>query len=306
MRSEIRKDYIQDKYVIIAPKRGKRRHEYSVPPVTLPRECIFCPENIKRDEIIKLIHGTHKPWDIAVLKNIFPALSSDNPKAYGRQEIIVDTPEHNKQLEQMPAHHIASLLKLYAERTKALLEDKKIQYVLIFKNNGGVAGASIVHSHSQIFATDFIPPQLRDKSEKMLAYRLRHGNCVYCDVIRKERKGPRFVAEIGGIIAFTPYASMHNYEIWILPTRHVDNMTQLNDKERSSWATLLKKILPAINELGLPYNYYFHEVVYDTDQHLYMKITPRGSVWAGVEIGSGIIINPVSPEDAAKYYRKEF
>ena len=99
---------------------------------------------------------------------------------------------------------------------------------------------------------------------------------------------------------------MHNYEIWILPKRHLDNITQLNYNEKKSWAFALKKILQAIGELNLPYNYYFHQVINDNDQHLYMKITPRGSVWAGVEIGSGIIINPISPEKAAKFYRKNF
>ena len=78
----------------------------------------------------------------------------------------------------------------------------------------------------------------------------------------------------------------------------------LNKEERHSWAKILKKILGKINKLGLPYNFYFHQTIFDEDQHLYMKIVPRGSVWAGVEVGSGIVINPVSPEQAAEYYRQ--
>ncbi len=306
MRPELRKDYIQEKYVVIAPRRGRRRHEYPVCAPTPPTECIFCPANIKRDEVIELVRNTHKPWDMAVLKNKFPAVSLDNPRAYGEQTLVIETPNHAKQLEEMPTRHIARLLEIYADRTRRLKRNKKIQYILIFKNNGGSAGASIVHAHSQIFATAFIPPHLADKSEKTLEYRLRYGTCAYCDVIRKERGGPRLVTERGGVIAFTPYASMHNYEIWILPTRHIDNVTELNPHERMSWASVLKKALAAISKLGLPYNYYFHEAVFDEQQHLYMKITPRGSVWAGVEIGSGVIINPIAPEEAATYYRSNF
>ena len=122
-------------------------------------------------------------------------------------------------------------------------------------------------------------------------------------MIVKERKGSRLVFEDAQVMAFTPYASMHNYELWILPKRHLDNVTLLNDAERFSWAKILKRVLRKIAALGLPYNFYFHQVIHDEDQHLYMKITPRGSIWAGVEIGSGLIINPISPEDAAKYYR---
>ena len=108
------------------------------------------------------------------------------------------------------------------------------------------------------------------------------------------------------VIAFTPYASIHNYELWILPKRHLDNITALSAKERARWAKVMERALKAIGELGLSYNYYFHQVIYDRDQHFYMKITPRRGVWAGVEIGSGIIINPTPPEDAAAFYRKFF
>lgn len=305
MRSEIRKDYIQDKYVIIAPRRAERK--FTVPKITPETKttCFFCPRNIKKEEVIEYL-GSPKSWQMVVLKNKFPAVSIDNEQAYGVQEIVVETPNPTQQLEELPVNDIVKLLEIFATRTKAIVKNKRIKYVLIFKNNGGHAGASVAHSHSQIFATAFIPPQLRDKSQKVLEYRLRRGTCVYCNVIDSERTGPRLVFEKDGVIAFTPYASMHNYELWILPTRHIDNVTQLNDTERNAWAEILKTSLLAITKLGLPYNFYFHEVVFDEDQHLYMKITPRGSVWAGVEIGSGIIINPISPEDAAEYYRSEF
>ncbi len=96
---------------------------------------------------------------------------------------------------------------------------------------------------------------------------------------------------------------MHNYEIWLMPKRHLDNVTHLSGVERHSFAAMLKKVLLKIHALDLPYNYYFHQVIHDEDQHLYLKVVPRGSIWAGVEIGSGVIINPISPEKAAAFYR---
>lgn len=248
--------------------------------------------------------GSLKKWEILVLKNPFPAVSLDNPKAYGIQEVIIETPDHIKELEDLSLDHIVKILEIYAKRTKIISKNKKIEYILIFKNDGGRAGASLQHSHSQIFATDFLPPHLFDKSQKVQEYKLKYGTCVYCDVIKKERKSPRFVWEDENVIAFTPYASMYNYEIWILPKRHLDNIICLNQAEKKSLARILKRVLEKIGELGLPYNYYFHQVIHDENQHLYMKIVPRGSTWAGVEIGSGIIINPISPEEAAKFYRK--
>lgn len=308
MRPEIRKDYIQDKYVIIAPKRAQRPHDLQKPATKLkteiPTSCVFCPQNINK---VKPVYkkGSDHSWLTYVVKNIFPAVSLDNSQAYGTQEVIIETPDHTKHLDDLPERHIASLLHTYAERTRALEKISGIDYILIFKNNGGAAGASLTHSHSQIFATRFVPPQLMDKSRKVFEYKLFHGSCVYCDTIAKESQGPRFVYQDKYVIAFTPYASLHNYEIWIIPLRHVDNITKLTHVEHHSFAKILKRILQKITRLNLPYNYYFHQLVNDTDQHLYLKIVPRGSVWAGVEIGSGLVINAIAPEDAAKYYRGE-
>ena len=238
------------------------------------------------------------------MANKFPAVTTNNPKAYGRQEVVVETPDHQKEIEDLSIERIAKIFEIYAQRTKAISKDKKIDYLLIFKNNGGAAGASLQHAHSQIFASEFLPPHLKDKSQRVQAYKLKHGACVYCDVVKKEGRGPRLISQDKNMIAFCPYAPMHNYEVWIMPKRHLDNITMLTQNERLSFAKLLKKILKKINKLNLPYNYYFHQVINDEDQHLYLKITPRGSVWAGVEIGSGLIINPVSPEEAARFYRK--
>lgn len=309
MKPEIRKDYIQEKYVIIAPKRGKRPHDVERPERIKPiikKECIFCPGQInKAGKSILTVRSSNRRelWAIKVIKNKFPAVSIDNNKAYGHQEVVIETPDHIKEIEDLSLSQITELFKVYAHRTKVISRDKKIEYILIFKNNGGTAGASLQHAHSQIFATQFLPPHLKDKSQKSQAYKLENGSCVYCDVIKKEKTGPRLVFEDKNIIAFCPWAPMHNHEIWIMPKRHIDNITMLNQGEQKSFAIALKKILKKINQLDLPYNYYFHQVINDKDQHLYLKITPRGSVWAGVEIGSGLIINPVSPEQSAKYYR---
>lgn len=309
-KSEIRKDYIQDKYVIIAPKRTKRPSDIERPERIQPsveKECVFCPENIKKaGRLIFSSRANEKgePWSVAVIKNKFPSVSINNPKAYGTQEVIIETPDHIKEVEELAIEHMIKIFDAYSQRTKEISKNKKINYILIFKNNGGRAGASLQHAHSQIFATQFLPPHLADKEQKVKEYTSRHGRCPYCDVIKKEEKGPRLVWSNEHIIVFCPWAPMHNYEVWIMPRRHVDNVTLLSLEEKKSFAIALKKMLGKITDLSLPYNYYFHQVVNDPDQHLYLKVTPRGSVWAGVEIGSGLIINPVSPEEAARYFKK--
>jgi len=306
-KSELRKDYIQDKYVIIAPRRGKRPHDVEVPQKINayddPKKSVFHPDNVKNKKATLTV-GREGKWRIKIIPNDFPAVTLGNEKAYGMQEVVIETPDPNLQLEDLPEKHIAELLEAYAKRTEEIQKTENIQYIIIFKNDGGKAGASIHHAHSQIFATDFIPPHLMDKSHKQLAYILNNGRCVYCDIAHKEMRSPRAIWEDNQVACFTPYASMHNYECWIMPKQHKDNIMQLDKHERASFAKILKHILLRIDELGLSYNYYFHQVVYDENQHLYMKITPRGQLWAGVEIGSGIIINTIAPEEAAEFYKK--
>ncbi len=300
--SEIRKDYIQDKYVIVAPGRAKRPHQTGETKLKEAKKlCPFCQENLKKAKKL-LVSGSGKDR-VVVIPNKFPAVTENNSRAYGYQEIVVETVDHANDLEKHSIEHIAKILKVYSKRTKEISRDEKIEYILIFKNSGKTAGASLLHPHSQIFATSFLPPHLLDKSQKMQEYKLKYGTCVYCDTIISELKGPRMVYRDEHVIAFCPYASMHNYEIWIMPIRHLDNVTNLNKEEQYSFAKILKHILRKIKKLGLPYNYYFHQVIHDEDQHLYMKVIPRGSTWAGIEIGSGVVINPITPESAADYYK---
>lgn len=304
-RSEIRKDPIIDKYVIIAPRRSKRpdqtgagRGERAVGAM-----CVFCPEQVDRVADRYHVGPRKRTWRVKVIDNKFPAVSRNNPKAYGIQEVVIETPDHRKQLHDLPVQHIGDIFRAYAQRTRDVAKNKSIEYIMIFKNSGGSAGASIQHSHSQVFATSFIPPQLLRRSQAAQQHRMQTGRCAYCDMIRFEERSPRCIFRNKDISVFAPFASQNNYEVWMLPRRHFDNVSLMRTRERLVFAQQLKRVLRKITELELPYNYYFHQVVNDEDQHFYIKIRPRGNVWAGVEIGSGVIINPVPPEKAAQYYR---
>jgi UDPglucose--hexose-1-phosphate uridylyltransferase len=306
MQSELRKDYIQDRYVLIAPGRAKRPHEIveKDEPQHAPKDrCHFCPDRVNYSEERGRRGGVGHDWKALSLINAFPVVTLDNPKAYGAQEVIVDTPDHEQTFEEMPLEHTVQLLELYQDRVSALSALPNIQYVLTFKNHGGRAGASIHHSHSQVFATGFLPSQLFDKSRKTHEYMIQHGRCAYCDILQKEKSDTRWIWSDKHIACFAPYASMHNYEVWVMPWRHMDNITDLHSDELTSLAHALQSVVRQIVGLGLPYNFYCHQVIFDAAQHMYIKIIPRGSMWAGVEIGSGLIINTIPPEEAAAYYR---
>lgn len=304
-KPELREDYVHDRAVIIAPKRGLRPHDImthqDVPVAS--KECPFCNEPILSRKGLYHV-GTPRKWRIKVIQNDFPVITKQNPKAYGVQEVVLETPWHNKELATFSVDHIRQLFETYAARTKSISRDKKIKYILIFKNNGGVAGASLVHAHSQIFATGILPPHIVNKLSRAEEFTTRHGSCYYCNLIKEQRGKSRLVYQDKYITALTPYASIYNYEAWILPRRHVDSIVSLSKTELASFAKALKGMLIALDDMQLPYNFYMHQVTTNDDEHLYLRIAPRRDVWAGVELGSRLIVNTVAPEEAAKFYRR--
>ncbi|MBI3115604.1 MAG: hypothetical protein HYZ09_03910 [Candidatus Kerfeldbacteria bacterium] len=305
MRSEIRLDEIHDRAVIIAPGRSQRPHDFhreAVAEPTLKASCVFCPENLRGVKSLTRV-GSARHWRVNVIRNIFPVVSPKNPKAYGYQEVVVDTPEHNVEMSELPVSHVADILGVYGTRSRALMKDPKIGYILIFKNRGGRAGASIAHSHSQIFASEFIPPHINSKLVRAQAYRITHGISYYQHLIQLERGGPRWITETKDFVAFTPYASSYNYEAWIMPKRQIDNIALLGRAERMQMARLLQRLLARVSTLELPYNLYLHQNVRDRREHLYLRMAPRRDVWAGLELGSRLIVNTIAPEAAAKFYR---
>jgi len=304
LKSEIRKDYFLNKYVIITPGRAKRPRDIKEQTIVarVP-DCPFCLDKIDKNNIKDKI-GQGNDWEILSLGNVFPAVSPNNKKAYGVQEVIVETTNHSQELHDLSDEQIKKLLYMYAKRTEALTKIKNIDYILCFKNQGSKAGASMTHAHSQVFATSLLPPDINEELCLAFEYKNKNRSCVYCDIIKKESKSPRKVYEDSVIVAFTPYASQYHYELWIFPKRHLDNITKLNEDEYKSLAKFLKKALLKLHAVDLSYNFFLHQIVSYHDQHFYLKIQPRDSVWAGVELGSGLVINSLPPEQAAKYYQQ--
>lgn len=305
MKSEIRKDYFLNKYVIITPQRAKRPRDISEKTILEPKvPCPFCKENIEKNLLIKTYDGGDN-FLAKVLKNKFSAIALDNPKAYGMQEVIIETPKHGVEFAELTISQMTKILEVYADRTKTISKDKKIEYILVFKNDGGKAGASIFHAHSQIFASQILPPDVLEELQMMHNYQTEKRSCPFCDIIKKEGGSKRKIFTNKEVAAFCPYASTYHYEAWIFPRRHVDNITNLNKKELEGIAKALKLILTKLNFLDISYNFFLHQIIKDSDQHFYIKVQPRESIWGGIELGSGIVINSISPETAAKFYRKE-
>ena len=302
-RSELREDVVQDRFVLVAPKRGARPKDV-VP--ELDPESDPSDDPFSKEETFETVLHEDLGADGGVVRaipNKFPAVSKDNPSAYGTQEVVVETPEFGIELAEFSVEQTCAVLRTYAARLRAISEDAKIRYILVFKNKGGKAGASLRHAHSQIFASEFVPPHIVRKAERLREFRRENGVDYYEHLFEQEEGGPRHIWSDERMLTFAPYASLYPYEAWIVPRRRVDNISLLSEEELGSLAAALHHVIQTLHAQNMPYNFYMHQTIEDDVEHFCLRVAPRVNTWAGVELGSRLIINTVSPEEAALFYR---
>ncbi|MBI5286323.1 MAG: galactose-1-phosphate uridylyltransferase [Deltaproteobacteria bacterium] len=331
---ELRKDPITREWVVMAPERAKRPSDFqhnaegsTVSTNNYP-VCPFClgNEGLTPSEIIAFRRKDTKSntpgWWVRVIPNRFPALMVegelhrtdytiyDRMNGVGAHEVIIETPEHGLPMSRMEKGQIKEVLWAYRNRYLDLKKDQRLKYILIFKNHGRIAGASIEHSHSQLIATPMIPQQVWMKTKGMEQYYEYRDRCVYCNIIEVElEKKERVVVKDEHFIAIEPYASRHPFETWIISKRHKATFTDMDEAEIDSLAHILKETLLRL-EVCLndpPYNFTIITAPPNSEYfgqfHWHIEIIPRLTVAAGFELGTGIYINPVLPEEAARYLR---
>src|SRR3989344_1268578 len=256
---ELRKDYIIERYVIISEARGKRPHEFKEEAKVSEEVCFFCPgnENLTPPEIAR-INDKKGNWKIRIIPNKFAAaepkgkaeINTDNKyytysDAYGYHEVVIETPDHQKQMWNFNEEEIKEILKVYCQRINALSAIPGIRYVSVFKNSGKDAGTSIVHTHTQVMANNLIPPEILDEIDAIKKF----PSCPYCEIIENEKKSYRRCFENESFAAFTPYASRFHYETWVFPKIHVNSITKMDDKMLLDLAKIMKQILFKLKEL---------------------------------------------------------
>ncbi|MFW5991055.1 MAG: DUF4931 domain-containing protein [Candidatus Nanoarchaeia archaeon] len=308
---ELRKDYILDRYVIVASERAKRPHDFKNREEEAENgQCFFCPGNEhKTPPEIARIEGK-KVWAMRVFENKFPAVQGNGKTelethneyftfadAVGRHEIIVETPEHKEQLWDFSPTRMKKLFLLYQDRISVLENEEGVKYVSLFKNHGKEGGASLMHSHTQVIAYNLIPTEIMQKEQKS------RNVCPYCKIIEKEKDSLRKISENEAFVSFTPYASRFLFEAWVFPKRHVVSIKELNKGEIQKLVENIRPILKKLKESNAPYNMYLQEGAHN--MHFHIIIAPRLANWAGFELSTGTVINPVSPEDAAEFYRNK-
>ncbi|MBT1248620.1 galactose-1-phosphate uridylyltransferase [Thermosipho sp. 1244] len=326
---EYRKDPVVRRWVIIATERAKRPHDFSVP--REEKKEGFCPfdygnEHTTPPEVLAFRPDDSEPnspgWWVRVVPNKFPAVDPnievqkyghgmyDAMTGFGYHEVIIETPDHNSTFALYDDKQAQEVVWAYVKRYNEIEKDERIKYILIFRNHGALGGASLPHPHSQIIAIPSIPKRVLEEMNGSKDYYDYKERCVFCDMISQEKiENRRIIEENEHFIAFAPYASRFPFEIWIIPKEHAHNFGAISEEQIPTFARILKNSLYRIYKVldNPPYNFVIHtSPTYEEGKiyyHWHVEIMPRLTRVAGFEWGSGFYINPVPPEDAAKYLR---
>jgi len=327
---ELRKDPVTGRWVIISTDRHKRPNDFVFERARIigREHCPFCPghEALTPPEIMSYRQNGSAPnapgWDVRVVPNKFPALQVegtldregegmfDRMNGIGAHEVIIETPNHDRTLASMSEPEIERVLFAYRDRIGDLKKDFRLRYILIFKNHGAAAGATLEHTHSQLIALPIVPDFVREEIDGARRHFAAKERCVYCDIVHQEiRDGRRVILENADVVALAPYAPRFAFETWLLPKRHGAQFEEAPRHEYEGLARMIKAVLQRIDRaLESPaYNLILHTSPFSEDTsetyHWHLELMPKLTKVAGFEWGTGFYINPTSPEEAARVLR---
>jgi UDPglucose--hexose-1-phosphate uridylyltransferase len=232
----------------------------------------------------------------------------------------------------MSEAHLSVLFAAYRDRMRELYNSNpRLKYVLLFKNFGPAAGASIAHTHSQFIAMPVVPENVHLEVANSRAFFDKHQRCIFCTLIdealtfeatiydresgevRRRVNVGQYVIERGKkFIAIKPFASRYEWEVHILPLQHQAEFLAADSPDLADLATVMKRTMARLDAVigGAQYNFFLHSVPHDGNQgsnassfHWHLEICPRTSIPTGFELGSGLFVNTVSPEVAAEQLR---
>ena len=334
--NEVRKDYLLNRWVVIAKERKKRPLDFVKKKVTEKQSaCPFCPNNehmtppavlayLVSDRGLKKEKDRndlcHKNWTVRVVPNAYPAFSPPDEetlfietavlkKAVGHHEVFIESSCHDEHPGNARVSQLVYVINAYLDRMTAISRNSYVKSATIFRNHGQEAGASLTHAHSQLIATPFIPRILEEELAASKSFWTQNNECLLCGVLEKEKQGPRSIWENSSFVVFAPWASVNAFEFWVLPKRHQSNMLTMSGPEIQDLAEVMRVCLGALRSLlnDPPYNFGFHTLLKENGEecyHWHLEVYPRLTIWAGFEKSAGIFINTVLPEDAAKELEK--
>ncbi len=323
--AKLRQNIITGKWVVIAPERAKRPEDFvmaAAPKRPIDKECPFCLSNPKSAYQFSIKEAETN--NIYSIPNKYPAFTDEeeviedagelyfSTKSLGGHEVII-IKDHQKEVYEGGWELMTELFGVYVDRYKYFQKNPIIEYIMVINNKGPEAAASIEHPHSQLFASSIIPNQIEDELKGSKAFFFDKKKCVYCAMIKEEKQlEVRVVSENEDFIAFTFFAARFPFEIWVIPKKHSAFFEDISEGELDNMGKIVYDCLSKLNKSLKfpPFNWWIHTGPTKRNHignfyHWHLEIAPRVSKFGGYEMGSGIVIDVVSPEMAAQFLKKD-
>jgi UDPglucose--hexose-1-phosphate uridylyltransferase len=294
---DLRRDGLTGRWVIVAPARSARPHQFPPPVDTkdAPADCPFCHgnENLTPPEVHRTGAGAADTpgWRVRVVPNLYPIAPG--------HEVVVLSPDHARSFAQLDDAAAAEVLAVLRDRVGFHL-GRGARYVQALVNHGREAGASLEHPHAQIVPLDLVPPAVADQLD-------RYGHAGPDPVDTEAAAAASAGLEVlpGPVALWCPHAGATPFELRVAHRGRACRFDEASDDELAAVATTtrdgLRRLAAVVGDV--PYNLVVHSAPPGAAFHWWLGVQPRVAVVAGFEIGTGILVNVTPPDRAAQELR---
>jgi UDPglucose--hexose-1-phosphate uridylyltransferase len=307
---EWRHDPLTGQRILISPERAER-------PLKPGVSCPFCEghESETPPEVLAYRNPKSAPngpgWRVRVVPNRYAAVRMDAGRlgepGVGVAEVFVECPRHETRLRNLARDQVADVLRAWRDRVRYWGDESPLRFAQVFHNEGPAAGASVDHCHSQLIAIPFVPPEVEREIETLAKLAQLAGMCPYCQWIKDSKASERYVMESERFAVFCPPAPRFPGESWLLPKYHIHAFDTLGDDKLYELADVLLDLLIRVSRVfeDPDFNLIVKLGAFPlSDQfHWRIELLPRTITTAGWEFGTGLMINTMFPETAARLLR---
>lgn len=311
---ELRKDPITGWWVATVVDRAFHRDRFArqAEPIDDDGDCQNCrlPEGdgvrlrILKDYAFHVV-GTEE--EARELDERFAQVALSSARAAGSWRTVVAPPGEHRALHQVGSAVVEAMVSVARDAIAGAQAAAQTDYLQVIQNWGAQAGARTNHLCLEFYDLPQVPHRVAEELGGAARYVIREGECPYCRLVREaSTPGDRLVWQDPDSVAFGPWASRSAFELWIVPRRHEADFGRSTEADIRATATALRSVLGSLARTldGPPYNLVLHTAPLrervDATYHWHWEVHPRLRAIAGLELGTGLPVNPVSPEDAVE------
>jgi UDPglucose--hexose-1-phosphate uridylyltransferase len=320
--SQLRLNPLNGRWVTVVAERAQRPSDFAPRVAQVEadpgRPCPFCPGHEETTPPALESYGRDGQWVVRVVPNLYPAFFGDDSMAVrnlgpvhvqaaasGIHEVFVFSPEHGETWADLDDRDAGLVMAALRDRLTDHAAMPHVRYTQAIVNQGREAGASLAHPHGQLLGVPFVPGEILDEERAFARF---DGGCILCTTAEAElADGSRIVYADEHVAVVAPFWSGTPYELLVIPLSHDTHLQDSDTDKLTAVGVALRNSLAALRTAvgDVAYNLVFHTAPHRHDGpfHWHAHVWPKLVTTAGFEMGTGVLINIMPPEQAAQELR---